>query len=94
MAFEELWAPFAAIFMFAVFLLPIVWILDSIRQRSDAKGGKKLLLMFMMSYILAMAAYPFAMPEEMLPFTSMYTTYGLVLLFTFAVYLIAYNRTK
>jgi len=94
MAFEEIWAPLVVLFMFAVFLFPVLWILDSIRQRSEAKGGKKVLLIFMMCYILAMVAYALSIPEEMLPFGSAYTTYGIVLLFTFAVYLIAYNRTK
>jgi len=94
MAFEDIWAPFAVMLILAVFLFPVVYLLDIVRQRVDPKGAKKFLLLFMTSYLLAMIAYTFSISEDFLPFNSTYLTYVLILLLTFVVYLIAFNRTK
>lgn len=94
MAFEEIWAPFAVMLILAAFLFPAVYLLDVVRQRVDPKGMKKFLLLFVTSYLLAMIAYAFSISEDFLPFNSVYITYVLILLLTFAVYLIAFNRTK
>jgi hypothetical protein len=95
MAFEELWGPLVVMFMLAVFLFPAVYLLDVIRQKADPKtNGKKFLLLAGISYLLAMALYPFAIPEEFLPFNSVYTCYGMALAVIFVVYLIVFNKTK
>jgi phosphatidylglycerophosphate synthase len=95
MAYEEIWAPFAVMLMTAVFILPVMYILDAIRRRIDPQTfGRKAMTMFLMSYIIAMAVYPLAIAEEFLPFNSSYATYFLVLLFTIVVYLIVFNRIK
>ena len=95
MALEELYAPLAVMFILAVFLFPVMYLLDIIRQRIDPeKPVRKWLLIFCMAYIVAMAVYPFAVSEDFLPFNSTYSTYALVLFFTFALYLIVFNKTK
>ncbi len=95
MAFEEFWGPLVAMLILAAFLFPAVYLLDIIRQKADPKtGGRKFMLLAGMSYLLAMAFYPFAVPEEFLPFNSVYATYGMALAVIFAVYLIVFNKTK
>lgn len=95
MAFEEIWAPFAVMFILAVFLFPAMYLLDMIKQRLDPESkGRKILLIFGMSFLTAMVFYPFAIPEESLPFNSSNITYILTLLVVFLVYLITFNKTK
>jgi len=94
MAFEEFYGPLVVMFILALFLFIPVYILDIIRQRVDPKGVKKIALIFGMSYLLAMAFYPFAINEQSLPFGSAYATWFLVILFIGLVYLIVFNKTK
>ena len=95
MAFEEIWAPLVVIFMWALFLLPVMYLLDSIRQRADPQTSmKKLMLLLLMSYLVALASYPFAISENCLPFNSSIGTYVLALLATVVVYLYVFNKTK
>lgn len=94
MAFEDIYGPLVVMFMLAIFLFLPVYILDVIRQRVDPKGGKKIALIFGMSYLLSMAFYPFAISEDFLPFNSTYISYFLVLLFIVLVYLVVFNKTK
>ncbi len=94
MAFKEIWIPFAVMLIPAAFLFPVVYLLDIVRQRIDPHGMRKFLLLFVTSYLLAMVVYILSISEDFLPFNSMFITYVLILLLTFVVYLIAFNRTK
>jgi hypothetical protein len=95
MAFEEIWAPFVVMLLWAVFLFPAVYVLDMIRQKADPQtAGRKFLLILMMSYLIAMASYPLAISEEFLPFNSATGSYAMAVLFIFAIYLVVFNKTK
>jgi hypothetical protein len=95
MAFEEIWAPFAVMLMFAVFLFPALYLLGIIYKKiSPDTGMRKAALIFFMSFLVAMVSYPFSISEDYLPFNSSMGTYALSLLFIFVVYLVVFNRTK
>jgi len=95
MAYEEIWAPLLTMLMLALALFPAIYILDIIRQRVDAETtGKKIKLLFISSFLLAIVFYPFAIAEDFLPFNSAPITYALALLVVFLYYLITFNKTK
>ncbi|MBN2518037.1 MAG: hypothetical protein JXB14_04285 [Candidatus Altiarchaeota archaeon] len=88
-------APFVAVLVLAVVLLPALYILDMIRRRMDyEKFFPKLAALFVFSYLFCLAAYPFIVPPDELPFESPFAAYVLVLLLLFAAYLFIFNRTK
>ena len=95
MALEEFIGFLTAFFILAIPTFIALALLDRIRDMLRSKDMiKDLFVLFIVSYLLVIAIFPFVVPEDILPFESAYITYALALALIFAVYLVVYNKTK
>lgn len=87
--------PFVVVLILAIILLPAMYLLDLIRRRLNyEKFFPKLIVLFVISYLLCLSVYPFVISPDDLLFEDPFASYVLVLLFLFAIYLIVFNKTK
>jgi hypothetical protein len=108
MAFEVAWEALKMVLWFAVLLLPPVYLLDAIRKRVQPETKtKEVALLFGISFLIAMAFYPFiadlleyaialetGVEMDLLLFASDMATYMVVLMFIALLYLIVFNKYK